>query len=220
MTLFDRIWERKNRFLLVFFVIYVLSYGLLVAIDFVPEAPESVPGEANAPAVVATTHAPVAMAEEKPSAPLPERVVIPELDIDVAVLNPQSTSVAVLDAELLKGVVRHPESADFSQKGTMFLFGHSSYLPIVHNKNFQAFNGIQKLEKGDEIRVHSSDTEYVYQVTRVTKVAASETEVALQNDKDRLILVTCNSFGSKDDRFMVEAELVEKHPQEQFSAPS
>ena len=91
----------------------------------------------------------------------------------------------------------------------MFLFGHSSYLPHVLNKNFQAFNDIQKLVWGDIIRVQSSDTERQYRVSRVYKTAASEAEVSFEGEGTRLTLVTCNSFGTKDDRFVVEAELVE-----------
>ncbi len=209
-TAFDKIWERKNLFLVVFFAIFICTYGILYAIDFVPE-PTSAKAETEAPAVVAQEPpAATTTAQERVGAPYPVRVVIKELGTDVRVLNPQETTIAALDEALLHGVVRHPESATFAQKGTMFLFGHSSYLPVVHNKNFQAFNGLQKLDRGDEIEVYSEDMVYVYRVSKVSKVAASETEVALQNDIDRLILVTCNSFGSKDDRFMVEAELAEK----------
>ncbi|MEZ4200359.1 MAG: hypothetical protein R3B69_02060 [Candidatus Paceibacterota bacterium] len=40
-------------------------------------------------------------------------------------------------------------------------------------KNFQAFNGLQELTWGDEIRVTSGDTAYVYQVDRVYKASAT-----------------------------------------------
>ncbi|MEZ4200358.1 MAG: hypothetical protein R3B69_02055 [Candidatus Paceibacterota bacterium] len=49
----------------------------------------------------------------------------------VPVLNPASRSVAVLDEALLSGVVRHPDSADFSEPGNILILGHSSYLPNV-----------------------------------------------------------------------------------------
>lgn len=135
-------------------------------------------------------------------------------DRKVRVLNPESSSVEALDAALLSGVIRHPDSADFAEKGTIFLLGHSSYLPNVMNKNFQAFNGIQKLKWGDTIRLRSSDTEYVYTVDRVYEAKASSAEVPLQYDIAKLVLATCNTFASKDDRFVVEATLVDSYPLE------
>ena len=80
------------------------------------------------------------------------------------------------------------------------------------NKNFQDFNGIQKLKWGDTIRLQSKDTEYVYRVDRVYQAKASDATVAMQNVQAKLTLATCNSFATKDDRFIVESSLVESHP--------
>ena len=142
--------------------------------------------------------------------PFPVSITFDSLDKTIAVLNPESRSVAALDTALLSGVVRHPDSADFERTGTIFLLGHSSYLPNVINKNFQAFNGIQKLGWGDVIRLRSGDTEYVYHVDRTYEVKASDAEVEIEAGVAKLTLATCNSFGSKDDRFVVEATLVSK----------
>ena len=62
---------------------------------------------------------------------------------------------------------------------------------------------------GDIIRVQSSDTEYRYRVNNVYKTKAGDAEVTLDHESAKLTLVTCNSFGSKDERFVVEAELFE-----------
>lgn len=207
--IFDRILERKVAFLVVFFVVCMLTYGVLFAIDFLPEKPSEDTEDAQTQ-TEESVRADVSDDEDvAPVAPYPERIIIDALDRDVAVLNPQSRAIADLDAALLKGVVRHPDSADFSHDGTMVLFGHSSYLPTVHNRNYQAFNGLQDLTWGDTIRVHSADTEYVYRVQKVYQTKASEASVALDNSEATLTLVTCNTFGSKDDRFIVEADLVE-----------
>jgi LPXTG-site transpeptidase (sortase) family protein len=130
----------------------------------------------------------------------------------VRVLNPESRSVEALDTALLSGVVRHPDSADFARTGTIFLFGHSSYLPNVLNKNFQAFNGIQKLTWGDTIRLRSSDTEYVYRVDRVYELSADSGEIPIQEGSAKLTLVTCDSFGAKSDRFVLEATRIDTVP--------
>lgn len=216
-ALFTSKLEQRIVFFLVSVGVVTLTYGFFYLIDFLPETPETKPvmvgnGSSNMPIVApgaSTTPATVAAAED--IAPLPTKIFIDALDKEIAVLNPESRSVSALDTALLSGVVRHPDSADFVRTGTIFILGHSSYLPNVVNKNFQAFNGIQKLTWGDTIRLHSADTEYVYRVERVYEAKASDAEVEIRSGESRLTLATCNSFGTKDDRFVVEASLVGKH---------
>jgi len=139
----------------------------------------------------------------------PISITIPKLDKAVTVLNPQSRTIADLDAALLDGVVRHPDSATLNQEGNVFILGHSSYLPQVFNKNFQAFNGIQNLEWGDTIEVKTEDSVYSYRVEKVYRAKAQDVSVPIAGAGYRLTLATCNSFGSTDDRYIVEAKRVE-----------
>ncbi len=229
----------KVLFFLVFVGVLALTYGFFYAIDFLPEKPEE---ETNGTVITvvqtddATTDD-VNVNEEETSVEDVRKEKDIEMDLNtgtfesvsedayptritfdalggrtVKVLNPESRSVEALDTALLSGVVRHPDSADFETKGTIVLFGHSSYLPNVMNKNFQAFNGIQKLVWGDIVRLESSDTEYIYRVDRVYEASAVDTEVKVETGKSKLTLVTCDSFGAKSDRFIVEASLIESHP--------
>lgn len=139
---------------------------------------------------------------------LPVRIIFEDLNNkEVRVLNPTASDIASLDHALLSGAVRYPESADFSEPGNVFILGHSSYLPNVLNKNFQAFNGIQKLTWGDTIRVQSGDTEYLYRVEEVTEAPASEIFVPDTPGESKLTLATCNVLGAKEDRYVVEAKL-------------
>jgi LPXTG-site transpeptidase (sortase) family protein len=143
---------------------------------------------------------------------LPLTLAIDALDREVTVLNPESSAIADLDAALLSGVVRHPDSATFADTGNMFILGHSSYLPTVRNKNYQAFNGLQNLKAGDVVRLRSASVEYLYTVEKVYKAKAQDVEVPLSGSEARLTLATCNSFGSKDDRYIVEAVLTDEKP--------
>jgi LPXTG-site transpeptidase (sortase) family protein len=212
--------EERIVFSLVFVGVFCLTYGFFFVIDFLPEKPDASNERDTIVAIeeVASNEEITALAEEPDSEPvaidpLPIRIIFDSLEErEVAVINPESRSVDALDTALLSGVVRHPDSADFERVGTIFLFGHSSYLPNVINKNFQAFNGIQKLTWGDTIRLHSSDTEYVYRVDRVYEASADDAEVKIESGKAKLTLVTCDSFGSKSDRFIVEASLIESRP--------
>jgi LPXTG-site transpeptidase (sortase) family protein len=199
---------RKVPFLVIFFVTVFLSYAVLYAIDFYPEpkTEEAVTEEA------AQLEEETVEVEPTVAATQPTKIIFESLDREVVVLNPESREIADLDAALLEGVVRHPDSANFAEKGNIFILGHSSYLPNVMNKNFQAFNGIQKLVWGDLIKLQSEDTEYTYRVQKAYQAKASDVTVPMTPGKAMLTLATCNSFGAKDDRFMVEAVLIDEKP--------
>ncbi|MCA9357932.1 sortase [Candidatus Kaiserbacteria bacterium] len=222
--LFDRVWERKFAFLGAFFLVFTITYVLLMAIDFLPEAPAATADThieiLDAPAEVSSVEVPevavvTELAKEQELAIIdsveafPISITIPKLDKAVTVLNPQSRTIADLDAALLDGVVRHPDSATLNQEGNVFILGHSSYLPQVFNKNFQAFNGIQNLEWGDTIEVKTEDSVYSYRVEKVYRAKAQDVSVPIAGAGYRLTLATCNSFGSTDDRYIVEAKRVE-----------
>lgn len=215
--------EQQAVFFLVSVGVCTLTYGFFYVIDFLPEAPEitqtSERGHTtvidNNEQHIATDTLPITNSNVPPPVTtsldsLPSTIIIDALDKEIPIFNPESRSVSALDTALLSGVVRHPDSADFEREGTILILGHSSYLPNVINKNFQAFNGIQKLMWGDTIRLRSSDTEYVYRVDKVYEAKASDDEIEIRSGEARLTLATCNSFGTKDDRFIVEASLVSK----------
>jgi LPXTG-site transpeptidase (sortase) family protein len=213
------VMSNKLRFLAAFFCIFTFSYGILYAVDFYPE-PKTTPSTP----IEAPTSESVSVVEEPEIAPvteevasssevvasvdtLPNSLFIPSLKRTVDVLNPAANSVAALDAALLKGVIRHPDSATFGEEGNMLILGHSSYLPTVHNKNFQALNGIQNLKWGDTIVLSSNDTEYTYKVEKSYKAKATGFTVPVAGKGKKLMLVTCNNFATADDRYIVEATL-------------
>ncbi len=154
-----------------------------------------------------TPSAPVAVESQLQPA-FPIRVVAGAVGLDAAVVNPADTDIGVLDKALLKGAVRYPTSAELGVDGTVLLFGHSSYLPIVNNRAYKTFNDIQNLKEGDTISVYSGSLEYRYRVTAVETANATADAVALPQDGKYLKLVTCNTFGKKEDRFIVSASLV------------
>ena len=218
--LYQRLMVRKVTFVLVFFVTVVITYGILFAIDFIPEPINDNPTQpVDATIKVENTDYTAKnndfsdiTVEPVVASPLPVKIVFDSLDREVEVLNPVSREIADLDEALLEGAVRHPDSADFEHEGNIFILAHSSYLPNVLNKNFQAFNGIQELTWGDKIRLYSEDTEYIYRVEKVYEAKASEVFVPETPGEANLTLATCNSFGSQDDRYMVEARLIGAQP--------
>ncbi len=215
-TPFNSKREQYIVFFLVFVGVLALTFGFFYVIDFLPEKPgtnaevKNTTGAVSAPTTTTESIVPAAPVVPVVVDPYPTRIIFDSLGREVPILNPESHAISALDTALLSGAVRHPDSADFEREGTIFLFGHSSYLPNVINKNFQAFNGIQKLVWGDTIRLRSSDMEYVYRVDRVYQEKADGAEIKIEQGEPKLTLATCNSFGTKDDRFIVEATLVEK----------
>lgn len=196
--------SRKGSFLAVFFVALFASTGVLAMLDLLPETEEAA-GETVKPDVV--TPAGAAVDVENPI-----HIEIPEIGLEATIKNPTSTNVAVLDEALLTGAVRYPTSAKLGEEGNVILFGHSSYLPVVNNKAFKAFNGVEDLNRGDEILVSGSDRTFVYAVTSVREANISEDAIPLTASGNILTIVTCDSFGQKTDRFIVTATLVESYP--------
>ncbi|HEY0010630.1 MAG TPA: sortase [Candidatus Paceibacterota bacterium] len=196
---------RKWSFLAVFLLVLFTSTGVLGALDLLPESGGTEVAETPKPALTAA--ASLAMAPE-----LPTKIEIPALDLEVDVANPTSTNVAVLDKALLNGTVRYPTSSKLGEAGNVIIFGHSSYLPIVRNPSFKAFNHIEDLKKGDRILVTGGARTFVYEVESVLSADAEEDAIPLTVEGSKLTLATCDSFGSKSDRFIVTANLVESYP--------
>ncbi|RME30384.1 sortase [Candidatus Parcubacteria bacterium] len=139
---------------------------------------------------------------------LPSEIMIPKISVSAPVLNPNSTDATTLDNALLKGAARYPTSARIGENGTMIIFGHSSGRPVVLNPNFKLFNRVSELEPGDEVRVRGGGWEEVYRVVRVKLVEVDGTRIAINAPGKRLVLVTCNSLGAKEERYVVEASFV------------
>ncbi|HMO78193.1 MAG TPA: sortase [Candidatus Paceibacterota bacterium] len=210
----DAVLARKVSFLVVFFMVFLFSYAILSWLDILPELVEK--PEENESALTIEIEEPVVPAvvppvvKPEPVNPVyPTNLYIAALDRNITVLNPTSRNINDLDAALLRGAVRHPDSATLERAGTVFILGHSSYLPVVRNKAFQAFNDIQKLKWGDLIEVTTAEGLYIYRVDKVYRANAQDVTVPIAGQEKRLFLATCNSFGSIDDRYIVEAELLE-----------
>jgi len=138
----------------------------------------------------------------------PIQIIIPKIAIDSKIENPNSTDSKILDEALLTGAVHYPGSGSLKDTSNMFIFGHSTNHEVVKNIAYRTFNRLNELNIGDEVRVRSNTTEYIYAVRLVSKAQASESLVTFSNKKRMLTLSTCDSFGEKSERFVVEAEFV------------
>lgn len=196
--------KQSFTFAITFVALFALSFVFLAWVDALPNAvTDGVTSSSDDTAQVATQQP--AQAQGLQIAETPVRIEAKSIGLNKDVFNPDSTDVEVLDAALLKGTVRYPQSALLGTDGTVLIFGHSSYLPIVRNQNYKAFNGIQNLKVGETISVYSATAEYRYTVSSVRMANAKEDVVELPATGKFLTLVTCDSFGTKSDRFVVTA---------------
>lgn len=143
------------------------------------------------------------------NAVLPERVEIDAIGLDLPIQNIDSRDLSVLDLALEKGPVRYVDSALLGVRGNMLIFAHSSHLPVVHNKMYQAFNRLPELTPGDSIVVEGGGKKYLYSVSSVRRTDASDAVIDLSPTLGtRLTLSTCDTLTSKSSRFVVEADFV------------
>ncbi len=193
--------QQPGSYAVAFLVIFFVTYGFL---SIVGATPDPVVTEEAQGATV--TETPVATAKSVKE--LPVRIVVAKIGVDASVANPQSTNLAVLDQSLKDGAARYPTSALLGEEGTMVVFGHSSYLPVVLNQTYKTFTGVQTLKKGEVISVYSATREYRYAVKSVRVANAEEDVVELAQRGKELVIVTCDSFSKKTSRFVVTAEFV------------
>lgn len=212
----DLVWHYKYYFVAHIFIISCVTFIMLYIIGMVPDElkflnPQAesyiVQGSTSTTSLTSTipTTTPSATSSVQPTiSTLPVRIIINKIGVDASVINPSSTKNSVLNDALSKGAVRYPGSGVLGN-GNMFLFGHSTGIRIVNNQAYKTFNHLNQLAIGDIIRVQSVDREYTYSVTSVSLVNSDEELVSFSQKKNMLTLSTCNVFGQKEERFVVEA---------------
>jgi LPXTG-site transpeptidase (sortase) family protein len=213
-SLLDLVWHYK--FYLAFYILAIsfFSFTVLYLVGGVPDElrvlDEQLPvntialESTSTPATTAFVQS-EPVADEKPEYPV--RVIIDKIGVNTTVSNPVSPDVNILNNALMKGAVRYPGSGTLG-KGNMFVFGHSTGIRVVNNQAYKAFNDLKQLEVGDIVRIQSVDREYNYKVTAVSLMDSNQAWVTFSNDKNMVTLSTCDVFGQKQDRYVVEATFV------------
>jgi sortase (surface protein transpeptidase) len=198
------ITKKVTNFLAAFFVVFGFSFATLSA--FTDVLPKESGASSNVNSANVTDNGDNARVQLDE----PRRVIISKIGVDQSISNPKSTEVKVLDDALLGGAVRYPESGLLGENKNIFLFGHSTGFRTVQNPAFKAFNRLGDLLPNDEIVVMSDSEAHIYRVVSSSLQRADETEIRF-SPKRTLTLATCNTFGRKEDRFVVQAEFVRSY---------
>ncbi len=199
----------------VLFVYTLLTFCILTlflfAIDFVPELRFEPRTDSDFGTQTSLETSPLDTEVTFPHTPqVPVRITVPSIGLDTNIVTPSSSDINVLDSALLTGAVLYPNSGLLNENTNMLIFGHSSYLPVVKNKAFKAFNELGKVTQGDSIIVYSDTATYTYRVESVELREAEDVVIDFTSLTPRLTLATCNTFGKKQERWVVEATLVTK----------
>ena len=83
-----RAWAKKWSFLAAFLVVFFVTFTTLAAFDLVPEAPTKVAADTTVPSGALAAGVALAAPEK------PVRIVVPAIDLDVAIKNPESTNTS------------------------------------------------------------------------------------------------------------------------------
>jgi len=147
--------------------------------------------------------------DSKTNSTRPSRIIIDKVGVDTIVEQPKTRDVTILDQYLTRGAVYYPGSGTI-ENGNMFVFGHSTGLSVVQNQAYKTFNNIENLVKGDDIRVEADGKTFIYKVTSVKLFNEDDALITFDNSKRKLTISTCNTFGAKQERWVVEAEFHKK----------
>jgi LPXTG-site transpeptidase (sortase) family protein len=204
----DYVWDNRIKLAVSIYVAFLVVYTILSIFDLIPKSFEAKPVIIKDQVIEEKI---VEVKEPEIIGADPIRIIIKDIGVDTTVSNPATSSIAVLDEYLRKGAVRYPGSAQLG-KGNVFLFGHSSGLRVINNQAYKAFNNFKLLKGGEEIVVYSLDKEYIYEVESVKLSNAEDAFVDFSIKKNMLTLSTCNTFGQKEERYVVEAVFKEVKP--------
>ena len=110
---------------------------------------------------------------------------------------------------LKKGIGQASGFAHPDQKGTVFLFAHSSGAPWELTHYNTVFLRLTELKIGDRMEIWYKSKEYHYKVTKIMEVYPTEINAVKKEKEADLIVQTCTPLGTDWKRLLVFAKKVE-----------
>ena len=109
-------------------------------------------------------------------------------------------------AALKRGVAQAKGTALPGQKGTIFIFAHSSGAPWDVTRYNTIFLRLGELQAGDTITIVRNGKTFTYKVRDKKEVWPSEVNYLMQKDKTQLVLQTCTPIGTSLKRLLIFAD--------------
>jgi len=150
--------------------------------------------------------------------PYSNRVIIPKIGKNIPLLDIKNRNVSwenelndIFAKELENWIIRYPGSAKPWNKGTSFIFWHSSNFPWIKWDYNDVFATLDNVSYWDEIIVYYWQEKYKY-VIREKKVITPWDVSVLKRDKEKseITLMTCWPIWTTLNRLIVIWELVKE----------
>lgn len=138
----------------------------------------------------------------KPPGTNGDRLYIPQINVDVAIVTGNDSSVLENGAWH-----RKPENGDPINGGNFILSAHRfvmSYTPQGTAQKSPFYN-IGRLAQGDQLYVDYQNQRYKYTISKKYQVAPNATSIEAPSDEPKLTLYSCTLEGSTDGRDVIEA---------------
>lgn len=139
-------------------------------------------------------------------------VYIPKIRVAAPIVWTKSTSEADIEADLLKGVVHYPGTAEPGQQGNVFLTGHSSFYWWVQTEYRNVFSLVPQLSGEDLIIVYYHGIRYTYKVYGTEEVTPKDTRVLQPTKQPELTLSTCVPVGTSYARKIIHSLQISPDP--------
>lgn len=137
-----------------------------------------------------------------------DSIEITKIDISAPIVMSKSSDDVTASADLKKGVIHYPESAEPGKPGQVIILGHSAPANWPHINYDWVFSKISELEKGDEIVINYNHQQYIYVVSGSQVLdKGEETPTIIDNTKSNLLLLSCWPPGKNYKRIGVMAEI-------------
>jgi len=145
-----------------------------------------------------------------PLVDMEDSIYIPKIGVMAPIVIEESEDKEVLLKSLDKGVLLFPGSVEPGNVGSTVILGHSS--GAIWSGGYKSvFSLINKLEKGDLVKVYFNNEEFVYRVSKLNILSVEKLDevVGDSNGTNTLFLSSCWPIGTPWSRIVATAILVD-----------
>ena len=137
-------------------------------------------------------------------------IYIPRINARAKVIpNVDAGNPAAYNAALKLGVAEAKGLSHPGQKGTTYLFAHSTDSPVNFARYNAVFYLLDKMKVGDEVQIVYQGEVYEYAVRSTAVLSAQDTRYLVpQKEKEQLVLQTCYPPGTSWKRLVVVLDRV------------
>lgn len=134
-------------------------------------------------------------------------LTIPKIHAQAPIVeNVNPWDITEYSQTLKKGIAHAKGTALPGEKGTVFLFAHSSGAPWDIAWYNTIFLRLGELQKGDNIEINKNGKKYLFKVREKKEVWPNEVNYLSGTKKNQLILQTCTPVGTSLKRLLIFAD--------------